>query len=111
MDEIERNSRLFTLLNDLINRKDTDSMELIGVLVKNDSESMKMSFKIMTNTKPDVILEFETEKEKNKRFLLLLQDLIHRDQRDCVELLGTMIEKEPASIKKGYEIMTENYLK
>lgn len=49
MTEKERNKRLFLLLNELLKIKDLDSIELLRTMVEKDSESMKHSFKIMTD--------------------------------------------------------------
>lgn len=47
MKEIERNKRLFVLLNKLVINDDLKSIELIETWIENDSPSMKKSFQIV----------------------------------------------------------------
>lgn len=51
------------------------------------------------------------ETERNKRLFMLLQKLIQENEREFIELLQTMIEKETPSLKMTFKIMTEDYLK
>lgn len=48
MKERERNKRLISLLQKLTKEEDLDSIDLIGTMVKNDTESMQHSFKLCT---------------------------------------------------------------
>jgi len=52
-----------------------------------------------------------TEKEANKRLILLLQDLCKANNLEGIELLKLLIEDQPQSMKKSFEIMTELYFK
>jgi len=47
------------------------------------------------------------EIERNKRLLLLLQELIRSKDYDTIELLKTMVLKDTESMQKSYQIMTE----
>ena len=47
MNEVERNKKLFLLLQHLIENKEWDYIELIRTLVENDTEAMKKTFQIM----------------------------------------------------------------
>ncbi|MEK6829035.1 MAG: hypothetical protein AABY15_02830 [Nanoarchaeota archaeon] len=47
MNEVERNRRLLILLDKLISSGDLESFQLIESLVKNDTEAMKYTFKLM----------------------------------------------------------------
>jgi hypothetical protein len=46
-----------------------------------------------------------TEKERNKRFFLLLQKLVLEKDEKSVELLKTMVEKDTIAMQKSFEIM------
>lgn len=52
-----------------------------------------------------------TEKERNIRLMLLLQELIKNEDSKSIELLKTMVLKDNESIRKSFEIMTENIQK
>jgi len=47
MDEVERNTRLFMLLDKLVGDKDLKSIELIKTWVDTDTPAMKHSFKMV----------------------------------------------------------------
>jgi hypothetical protein len=47
MDEVERNKRLFMLLNRLVGDKDLKSIELIRTWIDTDTPAMKHSFKMV----------------------------------------------------------------
>ena len=50
MDEVERNTRLFILLDKLVGLKDQQSIELIETWIENDTPSMKKSFSIVKDS-------------------------------------------------------------
>lgn len=50
MKEKDRNKQLMILINKLIEDKDYASIKLIRTMIYNDTESMKKSFDIVTNT-------------------------------------------------------------
>ncbi len=52
MEESERNLRLMQLLIKLNEEKDFETIELLGTMVEKDTESMKMSFEVMTKNSP-----------------------------------------------------------
>ncbi len=52
-----------------------------------------------------------TEKERNIRLLLLLQDLLNDDNQYYIDFIKTMVLNDTPAIQKGFEIMTENYYK
>ena len=47
------------------------------------------------------------EKERNKRFLRLLQKLLNDKDYEAIGLLRTMVENDTLAMQKSYEIMTE----
>lgn len=47
IDEVERNTRLFLLLDKLVGQKDLKSIELIETMVANDTPAMQKSFEIV----------------------------------------------------------------
>lgn len=47
------------------------------------------------------------EKERNKRFLRLLQKLLNDKDYEAIGLLRTMVENDTIAMQKSYEIMTE----
>jgi len=49
-----------------------------------------------------------SEKERNKRFILLLMKLIDEKNFQYVELLETMVLNDHPSMKKSFDIMTES---
>jgi hypothetical protein len=49
------------------------------------------------------------EKERNRRLLLLLQDLLAEEKTAYVELLATMVKKDTPAMKKSFEIMTNQH--
>lgn len=67
MDEYERNSRLLDLLAKMLKEKDIRNLELLATMVNNDTEAMKMSFKIMTEPTPiRYFLDAMNQKENNE---------------------------------------------
>ncbi len=56
MTQVERNKRLFILLDKLVAEGDYDSIELIKTFVDKDSEAIQKTFEIMTQN--------DTEKKK-----------------------------------------------
>ena len=55
MGEVEKNKHLMLLLQDLILANELDYIKLIGELVKNESESLKKGYEIMTKIYLDEI--------------------------------------------------------
>ncbi len=49
ISEVERNKRLMLLLQDLITKNDSNSIELLRTMVVNDTPSMQKSFEIMSS--------------------------------------------------------------
>ncbi len=47
-----------------------------------------------------------TEKERNKRLFILLQYLQTKGDKESIELLKTMVEKDTPAMQKTFEIMT-----
>jgi hypothetical protein len=50
MNEVERNKRLFLLLDKLVGLKDQESIELIETWIENDTPAMKKSFSIVKDS-------------------------------------------------------------
>lgn len=48
------------------------------------------------------------ERERNKRLLLLIEKLHKDNDISSIELLKTLIENDTPSMKKSFEIMTQN---
>ena len=48
-----------------------------------------------------------TEKERNKRLLLLLQKLIEEKEFEFIDLLETMVDRDTPAMRKSFEVMTE----
>ncbi len=49
-----------------------------------------------------------TEKERNKRLMLLITKLYHENDIESIELIKTLIDNDTASMKLSFKIMTEN---
>lgn len=52
-----------------------------------------------------------TEKERNIRLMLLLQELILKEDYKSIELLKTMVLNDNQSMQKSFELLTENIQK
>ena len=48
-----------------------------------------------------------TEKDRNKRLLLLLQKLIEEKEFEYIDLIETMVDRDTPAMRKSFEIMTE----
>lgn len=51
-----------------------------------------------------------TEKERNGRLMCLLADLIKEDNRQAVELIGTLVKDDSPSMRFSFNLVTENYI-
>ena len=49
-----------------------------------------------------------SEKDRNKRLMLLLQELIINNKIDYIQLIQSMVMLDSKAMQKSYEIMTEN---
>ena len=48
MKEVERNKALILLAQEFVKNNDTEKIELLKIIIANDTDSMKYSFKIVT---------------------------------------------------------------
>jgi hypothetical protein len=49
-----------------------------------------------------------TQRERNKRLLKLVGDLVRKEDVESLELIKTMLENDTESMKHGFKLMTEN---
>jgi hypothetical protein len=49
-----------------------------------------------------------TERERNKKLMILLDKLICENDIETIKLLKSLVDKDTPAMKKSFEIMTKN---
>jgi transcriptional/translational regulatory protein YebC/TACO1 len=50
----------------------------------------------------------QTERERNKTLMILIDKLIGENDMETIKLLESLVDKDTPSMKKSFEIMTKN---
>ena len=75
--------------------------------INNDDNYATPSSGNIANAVLATVLSPLKEKDRNKRFLRLLQKLLNDKDYEAIGLLRTMVENDTLAMQKSYEIMTE----
>lgn len=65
MNEAEQNKCLVLLIDKLLHSGDTESVELLGILIENGKPSLKKSYEIMTDSNAPIWAFLKTAKHTN----------------------------------------------